>query len=164
MARGAFGAIVRAGARGLVAAMAMTGTRRVTQNLGLLPKSPPEAIVGDAAPTSGLSDEQREVVIELAHWAYGAGAGAAFGLIPARLRYHVAAGPLYGLAIWLLFELGMAPLLGVQYAEERRVAGRLVLALDHVLYGVVVGGQLAPEPHARPHRRRRFPPGRFVPG
>jgi hypothetical protein len=138
--------VARAAARGLVAAMAMTGTRRVTQNLGLLGPSPPEAIVGETLPpTSRLSAETREVVIELAHWCYGAAAGAAFGLLPDRMRRHIAAGPAYGLGIWLLFELGVAPALGVQYAEERKPAGRLMLALDHLLYGIVVAGRLAPE-------------------
>jgi hypothetical protein len=136
----------RAAARGLVAAMAMTGTRRVTHNLGLLEQSPPEAIVGEKLRlTSRLSTEGREVAIELAHWCYGAGAGAAFGLLPDRIRRHVGAGPAYGLTIWLLFEVGIAPLLGMQYAEERKAVGRLMLALDHVLYGVVVAGRLAPE-------------------
>jgi hypothetical protein len=145
-ANGLLEPMARAAARGLVAAMAMTGTRRVTQNLGLLEQSPPEAIVGEKLRlASRLSPEAREVAIELAHWCYGAGAGAAFGLLPDRIRRHISAGPAYGLTIWLLFEVGVAPLVGVQYAEERKAVGRLMLALDHVLYGVVVAGRLAPE-------------------
>lgn len=143
--------MARAAARGLVAAMAMTGTRRVTQNLGLLEQAPPEAIDEKLPVTSALSPERREVVIELAHWSYGAVAGAAFGSLSDRARWHPAAGPAYGLGIWLVFELGIAPALGLQYAEERKAAGRLMLALDHLLYGVVVAGRLAPE------RRRGIP-------
>ena len=145
-------AVVRAAARGLVAAMAMTGTRRVTQNLGLLEQAPPEAIIDEKLPlTSALSPERREVVIELAHWGYGAAAGAAFGLLSDRVRWHRAAGPAYGLGIWVVFEVAIAPALGLQYAEERKAAGRAMLALDHLLYGVVVAGRLAPE------RRRGIP-------
>ena len=146
-----FGTKARAAARGLVAAMAMTGARRVTQNLGLLGRPPPEAIAhAQLDLVRRLSPEAREVGIELAHWSYGAGAGAAFGVLPERVRRHRAAGPAYGLAIWLAFELGVAPLLGVQYGEERKVTGRVVLALDHVLYGVLVAGQLAPEERQAP--------------
>ena len=145
MAGSKHAAMARAAARGLVGAMAMTGTRRVTQSLGLLEQTPPQQVVGDAQPASRLSREQRAVVTELAHWAYGAGAGAVFGALPDRARARSAAGPAYGLAIWLVFELGIAPLLDVDYARERRVVGRAMVALDHVLYGLVVGGRVARE-------------------
>ncbi len=155
---------MRAAARGLVAAMAMTGMRRVTQNLGLLGQSPPDAVFRDLGPMSRLRPEHREVVTELAHWAYGSGGGVAFGLLPERLRRHAAAGPVYGLAIWLSFELGVAPFVGVDYPEERQVTGRLVLALDHLLYGVVVAGRLAPEIPSPPSLAGRLAPRRLLPG
>jgi hypothetical protein len=59
-------------------------------------------------------------------------------------------GPLYGLFIWLVFELGIGPLLGVQYQEQKRLTHRAMLALDHVMYGIVVAGRLAPAPEVRP--------------
>ncbi len=99
-----------------------------------------------------LPERYREAVTELAHWAYRAAKRAAFGLLPDRVRRHPAAGPGYGLAVWLGFEAGIAPLLGVHHVHERSVAWRGVVALDHVLYGVVAG-RLAPErpaPGSRP--------------
>ena len=39
----------------------------------------------------------------------------------------------------------LAPVLGIEY-NDPRVASRLTLVADHVLYGVVVAGRLAPEP------------------
>lgn len=143
--------IIRAGARGLVAAMAMTGTRTVTAAVGPHEKSPPQAIIDEHAPRPvlELSARNREAVTELAHWAYGAGGGALFGILPRRIRSHVAAGPLYGLALWLTFELGIAPALGLEYAHRRQTLWRAVIAFDHVLYGVMVAGRLAPEPAAR---------------
>ncbi|MFD5272244.1 hypothetical protein [Streptomyces sp. NPDC058335] len=69
-----------------------------------------------------------------------------FGLLPARLRSMPMTGHAYGLLVWLGFELALAPALGVQRAEQRRVLWRLVVVLDQVLYGVVVTGRLAPEP------------------
>jgi hypothetical protein len=144
-------ATARAAARGLIGAMAMTGLRTVTAAVGRHEQSPPEAIVEEKAPglVHRLPERSRGAVIEAAHWTYGAGGGLAFGLLPDRVRGHPAAGPAYGLAIWLAFELGIAPVLGVRHAEEHRVLWRVMVALDHVLYGVVVAGRLAPEPPAR---------------
>ncbi|CAM5646166.1 hypothetical protein [Streptomyces aurantiogriseus] len=141
-------ALLRAGARGLVAAMAMTGIRTVTTTLAPQQKSPPEAIVERFAPTAVLRsrEHRREAVTELLHWTYGATGGAVFGLLPARLRGMPMTGPAYGLLVWLGFELAVAPALGVQRAEQRRALWRVVVALDHMLYGVVVAGRLAPEP------------------
>jgi hypothetical protein len=142
------GVIARAGARGLVAAMAMTGTRTVTANLAPTERTPPEAIVERHAPTpvQRLPGHHRAALTELLHWAYGAGGGVAFGLLPARIRRLPGAGAAYGLLIWLAFELGIAPALGVQYPRRRPVLWRAGVAADHVLYGLVVAGRLAPDP------------------
>ncbi|HET7326139.1 MAG TPA: hypothetical protein VFJ14_02520, partial [Nocardioidaceae bacterium] len=127
--------------------MAMSGVRSLTANVGLLEQTPPERILEDQAPElmRRLDSGQRAAAAEVAHWAYGAGGGLIFGLLPARVRAHPLTGPSYGVAIWLSFELGIAPLLGIEY-DERRVTSRLTLVADHVLYGIVVSGRLAPEP------------------
>jgi hypothetical protein len=142
----------RAAVRGLIAAMAMSGMREFTENAGLLEKSPPEAIVEKHAPgkVKRLATEHRSALTELAHWGYGAAGGVTFGLLPRRMRADPRIGPLYGLLVWLAFEVGVAPLLGVRHPEHRRLAHRAVLALDHVMYGVVVAGRLAPAPEVRP--------------
>lgn len=128
--------------------MAMTGARTVTAGVAPEERTPPEAIVEEEAPGlfSRLDEHHREAVTELLHWAYGAGGGMAFGLLPARVRRFPGTGVVYGLAFWLAFELGIAPMLGIQQARHRKVVWRVVIALDHVLYGVVVAGRLAPEP------------------
>ena len=145
-------AIIRAGTRGLVAAMAMTGTRTVTAAMGRHEKSPPEAIVDEHAPrpVREMDARHREALTELFHWGYGAGGGALFGMLPRGIRAHLAAGPLYGLALWLTFELAIAPVLGVDHTHKRKALWRIGVAFDHVLYGIIVAGRLAPEPHAQP--------------
>ena len=148
------GPMIRAGVRGLVAAMAMTGMRRVTANTKLVDKPPPAAIIDQHAPQPAqqMRSERRAALTELAHWAYGTAGGSVFGLLPARLRAHPAAGPIYGLVLWLGFEVGIAPLLGESHVRHAPLLGRLLLAADHLLYGVMVAGQLAPEPErARRH-------------
>jgi hypothetical protein len=145
-------AVIRAGARGLVAAMAMTGTRTVTAAVGgPHEKSPPQAIVEERAPrpVRELPARHRQALTELAHWGYGAGGGVLFALLPHQIRTRASAGPLYGLALWLTFELAIAPALGVRHTRHRAALWRTVIAFDHVLYGIMVAGRLAPEPPAR---------------
>ncbi len=134
--------MVRAGLRGLVAAMAMSGMRQMTTGLGWLERIPPEEVLNDEGPSGR---PRARAAVELAHWTYGSAGGAAFGLLPTALRRSRLAGPVYGLAVWLTFELGIAPVLGVRSADRRTVVSRLALAADHVLYGVVVAGQRATE-------------------
>jgi hypothetical protein len=135
------GEIVRSAARGMVAAMAMTGLRTVTEGIGLLERSPPDAIADEhARELLQRAKLNSNVAIELAHWGYGGFGAVAFGILPERFRRHTWAGPLYGLAIWLAFEAGLAPLLGLRHAERKQVVARLAIAADHVLYGAVVAG------------------------
>ncbi len=138
----------RSGARGLVGAMAMSGLRELTQGLGWLERTPPEEIIAEGAPTlvRTLSADREQAVVQVAHLAYGVGAGAAFGLLPGKLRRSRLSGPAYGVATWLSFEFGIAPALGITIARRRTVLSHAMLLADHVLYGVVVAGQLAPEP------------------
>jgi hypothetical protein len=141
------GEVAHAGLRGAIAAMAMTGMRNFTVHVGIVKETPPDAILRRRA--SGLlgrvPEDRRRAAIELAHWAYGAGGGVAFRLLPDDLRLRAWAGPLYGLVVWLGFELGIAPLLGLPQADEQRPAERAGLAADHLLYGLVLS-----ETRARP--------------
>lgn len=120
--------------------MAMTGMRRITRGFGLLPKVPPEEVFEEGIPgvLEQVPVEHRDELVELAHWGYGAGAGAAFGLLPGRLRGHPLAGAAYGLVIWLAFEGGIAPLLHLRTPEQRTAGERAALIADHLLYGLVL--------------------------
>jgi hypothetical protein len=85
-------------------------------------------------------------LIEVVHWAFGAAGGAVFGALPRRLRRRPWAGGVYGLAVWLGFEMGIAPALGLSQAKRVRLVDRLALAADHLLYGLVL---------SEPRRRAR---------
>jgi hypothetical protein len=133
--------VAHATARGAVAAMAMTGMRVFTVDIGLVEQTPPQAIAKQKA--HGLlrrvHRKRRRAAIEVAHWAYGALGGAAFALLPDAIRRQPWMGATYGLAVWVSFEAGIAPLLGLRQAKGRDAAPeRIALALDHVLYGVVL--------------------------
>ncbi|CAN5698695.1 hypothetical protein BH18ACT13_BH18ACT13_03560 [soil metagenome] len=135
----------RAAARGVIAAMAMTGMRRMTTGLGLVQEPPPEELAKDAPLFARLvrrtPPERQDELVELFHWLYGGAAGAAFGLLVRSRRPWV--GPAYGLAIWAIFETGVVPILGLDDDRERTLVSRIFVALDHVLYGIVVAGEPA---------------------
>jgi hypothetical protein len=132
--------VAHAAVRGGVAAMAMTGMRVLTTELGLVEEPPPQAIVRQRA--RGLRGvvprKRRRAAIELAHWGYGAGGGAAFGVLPDGVRERAWAGPAYGLLVWVSFEAVLAPLLGLEQAGKKRPVERSALALDHLLYGFIL--------------------------
>ena len=131
---------MHAGARGAIAAMAMTGMRALTVDLGIVAQTPPEAIFKQKA--RGLlrrvPRDRRAAAIELAHWGYGAAGGAAFGVLPDRIRLRPWSGPAYGLLVWLGFEAGLAPALGLKQARKLRLVERAALAGDHLLYGLIL--------------------------
>ena len=120
--------------------MAMSGMRKVTVNLGLVKQTPPRAIIRQRA--GGLlrrvPRKHRPTALELAHWGYGAVGGAAFGMLPEEARRRRWAGPVYGVVLWLGFELGIAPVLGLSQSKHPRPVERLALAADHLLYGLVL--------------------------
>jgi hypothetical protein len=126
--------------RGAVAAMAMTGMRTFTEDVGLVEEAPPKAIARQRA--RGLLRKvprgNRRAAVELAHWGYGAAGGVVFGALPDFVRRQAWAGPAYGLAVWLGFELGIAPALGLKQASQPRPVDRIALAADHLLYGLVL--------------------------
>jgi hypothetical protein len=133
--------IAHAAVRGAIAAMAMTGMRAFTVDLGIVQQTPPQAMVRQRA--RGLirrvPRKRRRAAIELAHWGYGAVGGAAFGMLPRSVRQQRRwLGPIYGLVLWLGFEAALAPVLGLSQAKELRVVERAALAADHLLYGLVL--------------------------
>lgn len=134
--------------RGVVAAMAMSAVRQVTTSLGFVQQTPPDAVLKQRAfgvlvrsPKVAYFVARRQVaLVELAHWGYGAGGGVAFALLPAWLLQKRWIGPGYGLATWLVFELSVAPVLGLNQARRIRPVERLMFLGDHVLYGSILAG------------------------
>lgn len=126
--------------RGSVAAMAMTGMRSFTVSVGLVEEAPPRAVLRQKS--KGLyritPRRFRRVAQELCHWGYGAGGGAIFAMLPQGLRRQAWSGPAYGLGIWLAFEAGVAPALGLSQSRKVRPVDRVALAADHLLYGFVL--------------------------
>jgi hypothetical protein len=101
-----------------------------------------------------LVAKRQHALIELAHWFYGAGGGAAFTMLPDSVRRrNILAGLGYGLLTTLLFELGIAPILGLDKAKKIRPSERLMFTADHLLYGLILAEG---EKRALPEKRRRW--------
>ena len=134
------GEVAHAGMRGTIAAMAMTGMRAFTVDMGIVEQTPPESIVKKRA--RGLirhvPRKRRRAAIEVVHWGYGALGGAAFRVLPDRVRLTRWAGPAYGFLFWVGFEVAIAPALGLSLATKLRVSERAALAADHLLYGFIL--------------------------
>lgn len=126
--------------RGTIGAMAMSGLRSFTVSLGLVEEAPPRAILRQKS--KGLlrimPKRFRRAGQEVFHWGFGAAGGAAFGLFPQNVRMKAWAGPVWGLGMWLVFEVAAAPALGLSQAKKLRPVDRVTLAADHLLYGLVL--------------------------
>ena len=108
-----------------------------------------ERIAGEAAP------EDVEVPATwISHFAYGAGAGLAFGLLPdERSLPPVAKGVAFGLAVWSGSYLGWLPAVGLMPPATRHPPGRVALMIAaHVVWGAALGA-LAGGPRRRSRRR-----------
>jgi hypothetical protein len=127
--------------RGAIGAMAMTGMRTFTANLGLVRQTPPESIAKKRRPTGVLRmgpKSKRVAAVELFHWSVGVTGGAIFGAMPAELRRQPWFGPVYGVAILLSYDFGIAPLLGLKQAKNPKATEQAALIADHVLYGLIL--------------------------
>jgi hypothetical protein len=139
--------IFRSAARGVVGAMAMTGVRTLAGGAAVVQETPPEAIAEEVAGgfLAAVRPERREAAVESLHWAVGAGGGAIFGMLPAAARSRPWIGAAYGLGMWFGFEAVIAPVLGLGRHQQKRAGERLVLAADHLLYGLVLSGTRRPQ-------------------
>jgi hypothetical protein len=126
--------------RGLVGAMAMTGLRMFAAHAGLIREDPPSRLAHKAG--GGLLEavprKRRRMVVELVHWSMGATFGAIFGLLPDSWRRRRWSGPAYGILVWLGFDAGVAPLLGLRAQEWPLARERGIFLTDHVLFGLVL--------------------------
>ena len=118
----------------------MTLMRAMTTRLGLVERTPPDAIALERAPRvlASLPRAARRPAIELGHLTYGGAMGAVYARMPERLRAPPWTGPAYGLATWVLYEGAIAPGLGLSHARRVRPIEQLALVADHVLYGFVL--------------------------
>jgi hypothetical protein len=136
------GSLAAGALRGVIGAMSMTGSRTLAAEFGLLDQgTPPERIADEAIPKlmAAVPESARPGVVDLLHLGYGALGGAVYTAVPQRWRRHWVSGPAYGMALWLGYNAAAVPLLRLHPDRSRRPHEVVMLAADHLLYGLVIG-------------------------
>jgi hypothetical protein len=135
-------------AAGLVATLPMTAVMEGVRQL--LPRHqrdpiPPRQITERAAAAAGVADDmtegEKDAATAASHLAFGAGAGAAYGLVAPHLPLGPIAGGIgYGLAVWACSYLGWLPATGLYKHPRHEPAVRHAdLILSHVVWGLTLG-------------------------
>ena len=114
---------------------------------------PPRQITMRVARQAGvanrLDEPAREALTTTAHYGYGAGAGALYGLLCGRrapvgipnFSPGIPTGILYGLAVWSGSYLGLLPALGILPPATRHPRRRNALMIvAHLVWGGALGG------------------------
>jgi hypothetical protein len=144
--------VTHAAMRGAIGAMAMTGMRTFTADLGLVRETPPQSIAKKRRPSGVLSyvpKSRRRAFVEVMHWSVGVAGGAIYGALPDEIRRMQWFGPVYGIGILLSYDFGIAPLLGLKQSQRPKASEQAALIADHVLYGLILsGGERAAQPRS----------------
>jgi hypothetical protein len=133
--------VAQAAFRGAIGAMAMTGMRTFTADLGIVRETPPQSIAKKRRPTGVLSyvpKSRRRAFVEVMHWSVGVAGGAIFGVMPEGLRRAPWFGPVYGIGILLSYDFGIAPLLGLKQSKSPKATEQAALVADHLVYGLIL--------------------------
>ncbi len=116
------------------------------KQLGLMGEHPPKKIVRSLRRRSGILGTSRRkdnIATLAAHWGFGIGTGALFGLLHRRSHGTVRASLLgagYGAAVWAANYYGWIPALGIMRAPHRdRPARPTSMVAAHLVFGSVLG-------------------------
>jgi hypothetical protein len=131
---------------GLVATVALTGLRKAWAKLGLVFETAPMQVV-DRMEEVGIVDDPspvgRRLLTVFAHFAYGAGTGAAFGLLRSEKGTptdEAAVGSALGVLAWGAGWSSWLPLTGVHRPPWAQKTPRVLLpVVDHAVFGAAWG-------------------------
>jgi hypothetical protein len=131
---------VEGAVRGVVGSLAMTGMRQFAADLGLIEKTPPEELADKPADgvIAKVPQDKRKAAVLGIHCAVGAAGGVTYGVLPDFVRQKAWSGPFWGLAIWAVYEGGVAQVLGLKHAYDFPARERATIVADHLLYGYVL--------------------------
>lgn len=143
--------LIRGAAAGLAATVPMTvameGLRAVLpaeQHRRMPPREIVDRTIDKTVEKTGegldLDRDDRIVLTTLAHFAFGAAAGAVYGAITGSRRSSVLKGIAYGLGVWAVaYGVGL-PSLGLHRAAARDTSSRNeVLIASHLVWGAFLG-------------------------
>ncbi|MFD1932472.1 MULTISPECIES: hypothetical protein [Nonomuraea] len=136
--------LVRGAFAGATATTAMSTVMLAGDKAGLMREQPPKHVVRALLPGRSHRPKAGEKpMAALAHYAFGAGAGAVLALLTRGRGAPLPVGVAYGLAIWLASYEGWVPALTPMPPIHRDEPGRaLVMGLAHVVFGSVLATSL----------------------
>ena len=139
--------LVIGAAAGAAATLPMSAFMLAAQRAGFMTKLPPKRITEAALDELGLEDGTGEtatnVLSSIAHFGFGAAAGALYAALDPRLRLPVPApvqGALFGTGVWTVSYMGWVPALRIMpqaYLDEPGRPESMLVA--HWIYGGVLG-------------------------
>jgi hypothetical protein len=116
------------------------------KRLGLMGEMPPEKITArllDRVGWRSRSGRSQDILSAVSHVGFGAASGALFAAVERRPRPPfptVAAGMLFGAAVWFISYQGWVPALGIMAPPSRDRPGRpQAMFAAHLVYGAVLG-------------------------
>ena len=135
---------------GALSTVAMSAVMLGAKRAGVTGELPPERISQtaiDAVSVEPLDDHTEDAIAAVAHFGFGAGAGALFGLLTMRTvaargspATAAVSGMLYATGIWLVSYQGWVPTLGIMPPASSDRRGRVVTMLAaHWVYGAALG-------------------------
>lgn len=139
----------RGAVAGVLATLPMTVLLLAGQRAGLTGRLPPSKITSKVLRAAGSRREKppgHSLATAVAHFGFGAGAGAILGALyrPETRAGGALVGAAYGTVVWLASYMGWVPAAGVMPPATRDRPGRPATMLaGHWLYGAVLGALLA---------------------
>ncbi|HEY6468483.1 MAG TPA: DUF6789 family protein [Candidatus Dormibacteraeota bacterium] len=135
--------LLRGATAGTVATALMSALMVAARRLGITGQLPPEKITSKMLRRHGIRPDagQQDALATGLHFAFGAAAGAAFGVIARRVPVpSVPLGVAYGTAIWGVSYMGWVPSIGLMQRADRDQRGRqAVMLAGHLVFGATLG-------------------------
>ena len=135
--------LIRGACAGTVATGVMSGLMLGARRLGLTGTLPPEKITSKLLRSHGIHPDRRQqdAIATGLHFAFGAAAGGAFGVIARRVPVpSVPLGMAYGAGIWGVSYMGWIPTMGLMpRADHDRRDRQAVMLAAHLVFGATLG-------------------------
>ena len=139
--------VARSAVAGVIATVPMTGTFLLFNSLleqGNRDRLPPREVTRGVSRETGVSDDihpsTERKVSWLAHFGFGAAAGALYGLTPSWTSSSLLKGTVYGVGVYAASYLGWLPALGIlPSAKDRSTSWNVTNLAAHVTWGAALG-------------------------
>ena len=147
--------LIRGFRAGTIATALMSALMLAARRLGIVGELPPEKITSKILRRRGIRPDagQQDAIATGLHFAFGAAAGGAFGVIARRVPVpSVPLGLAYGTAIWGVSYMGWLPSVGLMPRADRDQRSRqAVMLAGHLVFGATLGvlaGRRARQPES----------------